>query len=220
MNQFCSNCGKEFEVDITHNRSYARKFCCDDCRYTFFNRCRKELNAALLTEKQCPACKEWFKPLSPRATKQKFCSPACREKFYQSVRNPDYKPRGELFCIVCGKKLSGRQTKYCSNKCEKVARNSNHAEKLYKCGICGVKFQPSHGGSHYTCPQCFAQANAQAKESLKPTKPDYLSGKDFDTLSRESAECGLSYGKYKAALKLGKTYEQLKAEFESRFSYD
>lgn len=44
--------------------------------------------------------------------------------------------------------------------------------------------------------------------------------KTFDDYDREAAECGLSYGKYKAALKLGKSYEQLKAEYESRVSYD
>jgi hypothetical protein len=45
----------------------------------------------------------------------KFCSRACCNKYH-------YKKKGgykKQFCVSCGKELSGRQTKYCSEECQK-----------------------------------------------------------------------------------------------------
>ena len=47
----------------------------------------------------------------------------------------------------------------------------------------------------------------------KPKKPPK---KTFNELVAESDACGMSYGKYKVALKSGKTFEELKAEYEKQ----
>lgn len=36
---------------------------------------------------------------------------------------------------------------------------------------------------------------------------------------REAAECGLDYGNYRALINMGKTFEELKAQAESRGNY-
>lgn len=55
----------------------------------------------------------------------KFCRIECRNKYYYE------KKKGEknLFCIACGKELSGRQTKYCGEECQKKTLNARMYEQ-------------------------------------------------------------------------------------------
>ena len=115
-------------------------------------------------------------------------------------------------CVVCGKSLQGKRLKFCSDDCaRKFEAQQRSTPKLRICELCGSPYQLKQGGSRCFCPDCLHESKITSKPEPKP-KP----AKSFDDYAREADECGLSYGKYKVALKLGKSYEQLKAEYQRR----
>ena len=210
MIKYCNNCGQEFNVNLSYDFFAARKFCSDRCRSSFYKRYTRELNKMLVTEKQCPVCGNWFKPKpAPHNTQQIYCSAKCRTIHNNAKHNP--KPRTVKHCIVCGKPLDGHKTKYCSYQCSAAAevKRKESARPTRTCDICGEPLTSS--GSGITCDVC--RNNRDLYHAPKPL-PKKKPAKSFDDYAREADECGLSYGKYKVALKLGKTYEQLKAEYQ------
>lgn len=64
---------------------------------------------------------------------RKFCSPACKTK-YHSVKYilEKNKKRKNFECVVCGKKLTGRNYRYCSNACRLEAKRSTYNEECRK----------------------------------------------------------------------------------------
>ena len=117
------------------------------------------------------------------------------------------------YCIVCGNSLQGKRLKFCSDVCaRKFEAQHKPVPKIYICEVCGSSYQLKQGGSRCLCPDCYRESKVTPKPKPKPAPRI----KSFDDYAREADECGLSYGKYKVALKLGKSYEQLKAEYQRR----
>lgn len=87
-----------------------------------------------------------------------------------------------------------------------------------KCKFCGKTFETTCPAQIYCSGACrYANERAnctkqappilRAKKKKKRTIDDYIA---------ESEACGLSYGQYKAQLRLGKTFEELKAAYEEK----
>ena len=208
MIKYCNNCGQAFNVNLSCDFFAARKFCSDRCRNSFYKRYTRELDKMLVTEKQCPVCGNWFKP-NYNPDKQIYCSAKCRSIHNNAKHNPN--PRKVLHCVVCGKILQGKRLKFCSDDCSrKFEAQHKPVPKIYICEVCGSSYQLKQGGSRCLCPDCYRESKVTPKPKPKPAPRI----KSFDDYAREADECGLSYGKYKVALKLGKTYEQLKAEYQ------
>lgn len=88
---------------------------------------------------------------------------------------------------------------------------------IRNCVVCGKTFQATHPRKKFCSPECAGIKRAK-KVPKKRTKQ--ILNKTFDEIVSESDACGLSYGKYKLALKTGKTFEELKAEYEAKKSGD
>lgn len=58
---------------------------------------------------QCKVCGKELKVGFGR--KRVFCSEECRKAYYS---------KGEKFCTICGKKLTGTQRTYCSDECREI----------------------------------------------------------------------------------------------------
>ena len=86
---------------------------------------------------------------------------------------------------------------------------------IRNCIVCGKAFQSTHPAKKYCSPECAGVK--RAKKVHKPKKPPK---KTFDEIVAESDACGMSYGKYKLALKSGKTFEELKAEYAAKKACD
>ena len=119
------------------------------------------------------------------------------------------------YCPVCGRwfEQNSRHPKiYCSAECRTIHKKAKEklSSKIYICEVCGSSYRLKQGGSRLHCPDCYRESKTTSNPKPKPA-PRL---KSLDDYAREADECGLSYGKYKVALKLGKTYEQLKAEYE------
>ena len=182
----CECCGKEFETYC-----YKQKYCSSLCygkawQFTHPYRLYK-----------CIRCGKEF--LS-RTAKKKYCSEECK------------KTAVVIKCKICDEEFTttDRRRKYCSEECRKLGNNiqANEYNKKHK---------PKK--KKYICAQChkpflawrfrkFCSAECQ-QESQKRPASKYASG-TFEENVRRADECGLSYGKYMAALRLGKTFEELK----------
>lgn len=80
---------------------------------------------------QCKYCGKEIKIGFKKRTS--FCSDECRRKFYS--------PRKIFNCIVCGKKLVGRQRQFCSAECrlkDKAKSQQAKNKEIYK----AVKMKP------------------------------------------------------------------------------
>lgn len=82
-------------------------------------------------------------------------------------------------------------------------------KKIRKCIVCGKPFQCKNSLAKYCSREC-----AGVKRAKKVPKTKKTPTKSFNELVAESDACGMSYGKYKVALKSGKTFEDLKTEYE------
>ncbi len=78
---------------------------------------------------------------------------------------------------------------------------------IFKCIVCGNNFKTRHMSDKYCSPECAIKYN---KPKPRPKKKK----NNFEHRAREADECGLSYGKYQAALRHGKSFEELKKEYE------
>lgn len=67
---------------------------------------------------KCLYCGNEIK-ISFRTKGRKFCSTSCNYKYHHN-KAIDNTP---IFCVACGKKLSGRRRKYCSNECKNKYNN-------------------------------------------------------------------------------------------------
>lgn len=98
-----------------------------------------------------------------------------------------------------------------------------------ECAWCGDKFTQKKVNqiycSHICCRLAYNKRRrderAAAKAELKKLHRKIFGERKkitstLNQVAREADECGLSYGKYKVQLKMGKTYEELKTEYESR----
>lgn len=80
---------------------------------------------------------------------------------------------------------------------------------LIKCAHCGKKFEPNRATQIYCGTNCRANAYRKWKPRKKPSRP-------LRQWLEEAAACGMSYGKYRCAIEqLGKTFEELKTDYEN-----
>ena len=135
----------------------------------------------------------------------------------------------EMYCINCGKKFVAKTNletrKFCSTVCRhsfayKTKQSAQKPPKpIYKkkCLFCDKTFWTTVEQKKYCCIKCRTKANAEkAKHTGQNSKSKIETGKTLEDYAREADECGLSYGKYKAQLRLGKTFEELKAEYDRK----
>lgn len=78
---------------------------------------------------------------------------------------------------------------------------------IRKCIVCDKLFQSLIPHAKYCSLECAGLKRVKKAPKKKPKKT-------FDEIVKESDACGMSYGKYKVALQSGKTFEELKAEYE------
>lgn len=167
------------------------------------------------------------------SNKKIYCDNACRYAFY--AKNGGKAPMLHKTCKRCGKPFETKQFNqvYCCYECAEADRlESSKSYKLRKtCLNCGKKFVPSSPSQIFCSKICrydnklniALNYTRRVKGSVEPATEKPIKHKDesnFDRITREADECGLSYGMYRAQLKLGKTYEQLKADYESRRNLD
>ena len=146
--------------------------------------------------KTCPVCGKEFS--TPYFFK-KYCSDECYMKTKNVAACNRYKktrqaPLATKICPVCGKKFETRDSKrvYCSYECGDKAERfrilQSRKRKKNKADNIGKKSESP------------AQKSKRAQREEK-----------FNRLIDEAEQCGLSYGWYKAQLRLGKTFEELRA---------
>ena len=85
----------------------------------------------------------------------------------------------------------------------------------YTCKFCRKRFSTSTKGQ-----KCCSVLCSRLLKSGTELPSTELPAQSFEETARRADECGLSYGKYQAALRLGKTFEQLKQEYEAKKYYD
>ncbi len=228
----CAFCGKEFEPTTYNNR-----FCSEQCKHLGhlrWERARYAAKRGPLKTKICAFCGKEF--LS-RNSKKKYCSIkcqiACNSKSVSRMEFPTEKK-----CKMCGKPflvtshLQNHQ-KYCdeckpvaireaNRKLKKAKRDKLRAAKLaeavaeepkkqndllaqdsyHEDAATVSKINPSLTVTKATSPHCIFKKHKRKDDT------------NLKNMIKEAAECGLSYGKYVALLNSGKTYEELKKEYE------
>lgn len=124
-------------------------------------------------------CKMCGKPIKIGFSKRKrFCSQECLELWYSKQRNKNTE------CVVCGNPLTGRQSKYCSDECKRVAFRRERHKYVYK----------------YKKPEPETEVDEIKAEPKEETKPKNVpSIAEINKLAREA---GLTYGQYVAKYRL------------------
>jgi len=125
-------------------------------------------------------CKECGKEITSKWGKD-FCCSACAAKYnnehrdksvYEKVASKLRKEKtasvNRKHCVVCGKELEGRNTKYCSDECKKVSYdkqkkgNCRSKQILTKvCEFCGKPFQTKNLKARFCSNEC---SSNKAKE--------------------------------------------------------
>ena len=82
--------------------------------------------------------------------------------------------------------------------------------EVKKCKQCGKEFEVTHHLQVYCSVECRIEAEKNRKKKKKSRQSS------LNEVARQADECGLTYGKYRVMLRMGKTYEELKAEYEVR----
>ena len=216
----CLNCGEKFST--TDSR---RKYCSDSCRIAFsvrkLSEARKIKRREKLQEVICPNCGEKFKQ---KKGYQKFCSKKCAVKYHSGDPRKRVK-RGcsNRICAHCGLefKPTSNNQKYCA-ECSQAIIYKKRAEynRLMKETRAAAKLKRIEADER--------AADERAKIAMLPViklpscgdgaapPPVKIKPKNhLELMMQQAADCGLSYGKYTAALRFGKTYEELKEKYES-----
>ena len=86
-----------------------------------------------------------------------------------------------------------------------------------KCKFCGKTFETTCPAQIYCSGACrYANERTNRTKQAPPILRAKKKKKTIDDYIAESEACGLSYGKYKAQLRLGKSFEELKAAYEEK----
>ncbi len=81
----CETCGRDvvFSADDVEHRYRKHVFCCERCRWTYYNTARNQ-RTAQARQKVCEVCGEEF---TAKRRDAKTCSPACKQKAYRQRRS-------------------------------------------------------------------------------------------------------------------------------------
>ena len=211
LEKTCEYCGKSFIANVPH-----QKYCSDSCRQMdYLARMQKKGLLPKKIERTCEIC---GKPLTKHA--QKYCADC----------NPNKKPEPlKRTCLICGKIFLTRRSyaKYCSNDCRQIAdsmkyksrKNDASGLSVKTCKICGKKFVSAIENQVFCSTKCrntYDDLQYSSNQDTRKTgfyfsqKPRPKSGKSIEQWNHEAIQCGMSYGKYRAAIQSGKTFEELK----------
>ena len=218
----CPFCGKKFMQD-----SPRQKFCSYDCQIKHNNdiQCakrkaqKKSLRAKKTkSEKTCLYCGK--KILSSRRD-ARYCSRVCANKA-QVSKNPNKSK--EIICLNCGEHFfvsPSLKRKFCSKKCVdeyyrklRDKQNDSACEVRNKtCEICGAELPK--GRQKYCSNECLKFADKKHSHGRRTyceftRKKRDPNRKTIEQWNREARQCGMSYGKYRAAINSGKTFDELK----------
>lgn len=204
----CLVCGKSFEP-----RSAVQKYCSQDCQDEAHRRHNRELYRARSTFKpEVRSCVICGKKFLTRNGKHICCSTDCRKvyhkKYTEPLRRAHDEPSVQATCPICGNNFakSFHTQKFCPD-CRNNLNNArgNASMLAIKCEHCGKKFVPRNANQRFCCKSCGATFRATHRSKSKPVKT-------LEQWQVEAAACGLSYGKYRAALASGKSFEELKLQ--------
>ncbi len=111
---------------------------------------------------------------------------------------------GKAKCQMCGKEFTPRRhnQKYCSAECSTEAGRQRSRENAAThravfenvCKYCGIKFTTCNKFRNYCCKEHKSLAR-------KPT---------LSELMEQAEECAMTFREYVAAIKAGKTFEELR----------
>lgn len=134
---YCLNCGKE----ITGKYRNGRKFCNSSCAAQYNNKLREHSEKTksaiseglkkyhskhiLTNEEKWERYKKYY---NPSISFEEYLEISKNYKEYKNIKK--YKSKKELFCVVCGKKLNGYNTTFCSNECRKKYEEQQYAEYI------------------------------------------------------------------------------------------
>ena len=222
----CEYCGAEFETHKEHQR-----YCSVACSN------KDDAKRRDIPEKKCLRCGKLYKP---RAYNQKYCSEERRQKRDLEVRNciicgevltsghanRKYcdeclreiykKPNSKKKCAQCGREFEPvpLNRKYCSEKCALAAKMRQAAESREQSRDYRIKQRERRRRFYEKEPPSVRECECCEKTSL-PENRKVSAHLNLDEMVRQASMCGLSYGKYKAELARGKTFEELRAKYES-----
>lgn len=213
--RICPICGNIFEAT---SAGPGRKYCSSSCK-SIAMRKRPPI------EKHCPACEKTF---LTRSYMQVYCSPECAKT--SRFGSAQYKKT----CPVCGETFTTNFASkiYCSEKCHALHQKK---QRTRKCEICGGEFVAGYRYQHFCSNRCRNIARGFKYNTCKlcgkefpVTKSEYDQKfcsdecarefsarlgfkKTFRQWCEEADQCGMSYGKYRAAVeRLGYTFDELK----------
>ena len=133
---FCLNCGKE----ITGKERSRKKFCDSSCAAQYNNKLRwhsEKTKSAISeglkrynNEHQISVEEKWkrYCKLYKNVTFEEYLEISENYKKYKGIKK--YKSEKEIFCVVCGKKLNGYKTTFCSNECRKEFEEKQYNEYI------------------------------------------------------------------------------------------
>lgn len=159
--------------------------------------------------RRCLLCGKEFKMTRSNRV---FCNRGCQREFNRRKQRENLKEIRT--CPICGKEFEKdrQHLKYCSDECRLKGyriQNRESQERIraeLKAQADSLPVRPDKVGGIPTIemPAPFRPVN----ENGKPTKRKST----LDQIIKEAQELGLSYGKYRALLNTGKTFEELKAK--------
>ena len=152
----CVECGTT--LDHKEHSGRNRRFCGDECRKLNY---RKKLAEKKRLERQkprvCPNCGKEFQPLWEKGGVPRFCSDECRVEWWQEYHKANTRPEEpNKTCGYCGKKMEGREGKYCSRVCYRLGAARVRGEK--RCAWCGKILSKRAQGTRKYCSAACASA--------------------------------------------------------------
>lgn len=168
-------------------------------------------------------CQYCGKEIAPNTKRRKFCSKFClHQSWLEKLRRETLERKmTPIVCRICGKQFTPKNSGaelFCSPDCRKEARNQR--QKKYgntiitkRCAFCGKEYSAAKDSGKYCSSEC--RRNGR-NETVRKNKAPPPHNKSLDEWAREAFACGLDYGNYRALIDRGKTYEQLKVQYESR----
>ena len=116
-------------------------------------------------------------------------------------------------CPCCGDEFfaATHNKKFCSPQC---AGRYRRKEEQRICEFCGKPFllQKNNPAQKFCSLKCYHAARTKPKEPPPAVPVD----RTWDDWIREADECNLDYGTYRGLIKMGKTFDELKAVADRR----
>lgn len=134
VKRICAWCNTEFTTLPTKHS----KFCCQQCREKSIaaKMTKDKLEASRKVHtKLCPVCNLFFQT---RYSRQQYCCKECSTVANREMARDRYVPmptEKERFCMRCGKRLTGRQSKFCSEDCRVLFHRPKMSKAEKELGI-------------------------------------------------------------------------------------